>query len=133
MIGYFDTELGRVQISSTIVRRFIMREVEKSPCFRFPGTKPGEPVSRKVAERNIRVNFVEGSIEATLMISVLYGTRIIKEARELQGKITRALQLGAGLNVSKMSINVESVYEETPEDTPLLIDHETVPANAVNQ
>ena len=52
------------------------------------------------------VNFVEGSVEATLILAVLYQSRIIKEARELQGKIVRALQLGTGLNVRKVSINV---------------------------
>jgi len=133
MIGYFDTDLGRVSISATIVRRFIMKEVEKNHSFRFPGTKQGEPVSRKTAERCIRVNFVEGHVEAILIIAVLYGTRIIKEARELQGKIARTLQLSAGLNVDKISINVESVFEAEPEKTPLLLEHESMRANAVNQ
>ncbi len=132
MIGYFDTELGRVQISPSIVRRFIMNEVRKNRFFRFPGIKPKEPMSRKMAERAIRVTFVEGNVEVVLMLSVLYGTRIIKEARALQGTITRALQLGTGLTVNKISINVESVFEEEEEE-PLLLDHDSVSANAVNQ
>lgn len=89
-------------------------------------------MSRKMAERAIRVTFVEGNVEVVLMLSVLYGTRIIKEARALQGTITRALQLGTGLTVNKISINVESVFEEEEEE-PLLLDHDSVSANAVNQ
>jgi uncharacterized alkaline shock family protein YloU len=133
MIGYFDTELGRVQISPSIVRRFIAREVERSKCFRFPGYKPGEPVNRKILERNIRVNFNEGSVEATIIVNVKYGSRIIKEARELQGKITRALQLGTGLNIVTISINVENVYEEQVTQEPLLLERQPLQADAVNQ
>ena len=76
MIGYFDTELGRVQISASIVRRFISKEVEKSKCFRFPGIKRGEPISRKILERNIRVNFNEGVVDAVIVVNVKYGSRI---------------------------------------------------------
>lgn len=133
MIGYFDSEHGRVQVSPTIVRRFIQREVEKSRCFRFPGMKNGEPLSRKILERNIRVNFSDGSIEATLIVNVQYGTRIIKEARELQGKIIRSLQIGAGLQILNISINVENVFEEEPHKEPLLLENQKLRADVVNQ
>ncbi len=134
MFGFFDTELGRVQISPTIVRRFILNEIEKSNCFTLPGTKPGELISRKAIERCIRVNFVEGNVEATLTLNVLYGTRITKEARELQGKIIRAIQLGIGLNVATVAINVENVYEDDERlKHPLLIEHDSIKVNAVNQ
>jgi len=133
MIGFFDTELGRVQISPTIVRRFIMNEVEESKYFRLAGTKPGEIIPRKIAERCIRVAFQEGSVEATLILTVLYGTRIIKEARELQGKIARSLHLGSGLEVRSIAINVENVFEEDLEQLPLLLEQDTVHADAVNQ
>ncbi len=136
MIGYFDAELGRVQISPTIIRSIIMKEIEKNPYFRFPGTKSDEPVSRKILERNIRVNFKEGNVECTLILDVLYGTRIIKEARELQGKVTKAIQLSAGLQINTIAINVENVYEEEKSDEPLLIEHQTnhtMHENAVNQ
>lgn len=98
MLGYFDTELGRVQISPTIVRRLILNELDKSSVFSFPGVKLNEEVSRKVAEKCIRVNFIDGNVEIILMLSVRYGARIIKDARELQGKIARLVQLQAGLN-----------------------------------
>ncbi|RJP26753.1 MAG: Asp23/Gls24 family envelope stress response protein [Candidatus Omnitrophota bacterium] len=134
MFGFFDTELGRVQISPTIVRRFILNEVEQSKCFRLAGVKSGEEVNRKTIERSIRVNFVEGRAEAILTLNVLYGTRITKEARELQGKIVRALQLSTGLSVTTISINVENVYEEEEAaNPPLLLEHDMVKMNAVNQ
>jgi len=133
MIGYFDAELGRVQISPTIIRSIIMKEVEKNPYFRFPGSKPDEPVSRKILERNIRVNFKEGNVDCTLILDVLYGTRIIKEARELQGKVTKAIQLTAGLNISNIAINVENVFEKEKKEEPILIEHQPVHENAVNQ
>lgn len=123
MIGYFDTELGRVQIAPTIVRRIILAEIENNRYFRVSGAKPGEPVSRKIVEKSVRLNFEEGAVETVLILSVLYGTRIIKEARDLQGKITRALQLRAGLTIRKVEINVESVYETDDDDQqPLLLE-----------
>ncbi|MGC9327745.1 MAG: Asp23/Gls24 family envelope stress response protein [Candidatus Hinthialibacter sp.] len=132
MVGFFENDLGRVQISPSIIRRIIMREVEGNRYFRFLGQKIGEPVSRKTAERCIKVYFVEGAIEATLTLTVLYGTRIIKEARILQGKMAKALELTAGLHVNKMAINVENVFLEE-EQQPLLIEHNSVHINAVNQ
>ena len=130
MVGFFENELGRVQISPSIVRRIIMREVENSRCFRFPGMKGGESAGRKIMERCIKVVFVEGSVETTLTLTVLFGTKIIKEARELQGRITRALELTAGLVVNRVALNVENVYTV---DEPLLLEHDTIPVNAVNQ
>lgn len=133
MIGYFDTELGRVQISPTVVRRFVIREVEKMPIFLFPGLKLGEEISRKASEKNIRINFVEGNVEITLTLSVEFGSRIIKETRELQGRISRAIHLGAGLKVKLVAVNVESVFERKDLGEPLLIEHEAVGVDAVNQ
>ena len=133
MVGFFDNDLGRVQISSSIVRRIIMREVEASHYFRFLGQKQGEPISRKIAERCIKVYFLEGSVETTLTLTVLYGSKIIKEARFLQGKIAKTLELTAGLRVKKVAINVENVFVEEDNQQPLLLEHEPLQINAVNQ
>lgn len=132
MVGFFDNDLGRVQISSSIVRRIIMREVDGNRFFRFLGQKPPEPVSRKIIERCIKVYFQEGSVEATLTLTVLYGAKIIKEARILQGKIAKTLELTAGLRVKKVAINVENVFLED-DHQPLLLEHEPLQINAVNQ
>lgn len=133
MVGFFDNDLGRVQISSSIVRRIIMREVEENRYFRFLGQKPGEPVSRKTIERCIKVYFLEGSVEAILTLTVLYGAKIIKEARNLQGKIAKALELTAGLHVKKVAINVENVFVCDDLLQPLLLEQEQYQINAVNQ
>jgi uncharacterized alkaline shock family protein YloU len=122
MIGYFDTDLGRIQIAPTIVRRIILSEIEGNNCFRVNGAKPGEPIPRKIAEKSIRVSFEEGVLETTLLVSVLYGARIIKEARDLQGNIIRAMQFRAGLKVKKVEINVEDVFLSDDVVQPLLLD-----------
>jgi uncharacterized alkaline shock family protein YloU len=132
MVGFFDNDLGRVQISSSIVRRIIMREVDGNRFFRFMGQKPPEPVSRKTIERCIKVYFQEGSVEATLTLTVVYGAKIIKEARILQGKIAKTLELTAGLRVKKVAINVENVFVDDDRQ-PLLLEHEPLQINAVNQ
>lgn len=93
----------------------------------------GETLGRKSSEKLIRVIFNEGSVSATLTVTVRYGTRIIKEARELQCKIARALELSAGLIVDQITINVENVFVDTTEQ-PLLIEHDTLLIDdAVNQ
>lgn len=131
MLGYFDTELGRVQISPTIVRRLILSELERNRTFSFHGHRRTEEVSRKLAEKCIRVNFIEGQVEVVLHLSVMYGARLIKEARELQGKITRLIQLQAGLHVRTVAINIEGVFEEEPTQ-PLLLEDEPISANTSN-
>ena len=133
MFGYFDTELGRIQIAPTIVRTIILQEIQSSKCFSLQGVKTSETVSRKLAEKCIRLNFIEGAVEIILLLSVHYGTQIIKEARELQGKIAKTMQLKAGINVLKVAINVESVFEESAVGHPLLLEQNTIHADAVNQ
>ncbi|MDX9753738.1 MAG: Asp23/Gls24 family envelope stress response protein [bacterium] len=121
MIGYFDTELGRVQIAPAIVRRIIAKEIDINRFFRISGAKIGEQAPKKVLEKSIRINFEQGTVEIILALTVLYGTRIIKEARELQGTITRVLELQAGLTVRRILINVENVFEQE-KDKPLLLE-----------
>lgn len=137
MLGYFDTELGRVQISPAIVRGIILQEIQKSSSFLLNGTHPLEPVTQKSMERCIRVAFDEGTAEITLILSVRYGARIIKEARELQGNIARNLQLKSGIAAGTISVNVESVHEHKEAEQQLLIDHADAEpekqSDAVNQ
>ncbi len=134
MQGHFDTELGRVQISPAIVRGIILREIQKSKSFLLHGMLPSEPVPAKTVERCIRVVFHEGNAELTLILAVRYGARIIKEARELQGNIAKTLQLKSGIHTETISVNVESVYEKTGAQQPLLIDQvDEQPDDAVNQ
>lgn len=137
MLGYFDTELGRVQISPAILRGIILKEIQKSKSFLLHGVMPSEPVPPKTTERCIRVTFQEGTAEITLNLSVRYGARIIKEARELQGTIARTMQLKAGIEAGKISINVESVFEKKEAEQPVLIDYAEVDEpgqiNAINQ
>lgn len=134
MFGYFDTDLGRVRIAPAIVRGIILQEIRNSECFCLPGTEPGGDAGRKAAERNIRVNFVDGAAEVVLALSVRYGARIIKEARELQGKIARTLQLSAGLPVLKISVNVECVFERPAAGKALPHENEAaMHVDAVNQ
>lgn len=130
MLGFFDTELGRVQISPTIIRRMVLNDVCKSDVFSFPGLKAGEELSRKITEKCIRVHFVEGDVEITLTLAVRYGARIIREARELQGAIAHRVQLQAGINVLNVSINLESVFE--PRSEPELIEEPQVVASSIN-
>lgn len=137
MLGYFDTELGRVQISPAIVRGIILTEIQKSNSFLLHSSLPHEPVPQKSMERCIRVIFDEGTADINLILSVRYGARIIKEARELQGNIARNLQLKSGIVAGKIAVNVESVHEHLEAEQQLLIDQvdETQEENddAVNQ
>ncbi len=122
MNGYYTTENGKVTIAPSIVRTFVVKEIESSPCFRFSPTRGegiGEYFSKRSIENSIRINFEDGRPYIGLTLQVLFGTRIRLKARDLQGSIARAIALGTGLEVRDITISVDRVYCE-PTDSAAL-------------
>lgn len=122
MNGYYTTENGRISIAPTIVRSFVIKEVESSPYFRFSPTRGegfGEYFGKRSVDHSARINFVDGRSEIALHLQVRFGTRIPLQARELQGCIARAIALGTGLEVNDIKITVDRVYCELDESEAL--------------
>ena len=122
MNGYYTTDNGRISIAPSIVKTFVVKEVEGSPCFRFSPTRGegiGEYFSKRSTENSIRINFEDGRPYIGLNLQVLFGTRIRLKARDLQGSIARAISLGTGLEVQDITISVDRVYCERPESNAL--------------
>jgi uncharacterized alkaline shock family protein YloU len=75
------------------------------------------------------VSFTDsGRANISLNLQVLFGTRIRLKARELQGRIARAIALGTGLDVEDVSITVDRVYCE-PEILDNLVSEPTQSSN----
>jgi uncharacterized alkaline shock family protein YloU len=120
MNGFYVTENGRVSIAPNIVRSFVTKEVESCPYFRFSPSRGegfGEYFGKRSIDNSVRITFADGRAEIALLLQVRFGTRIRLQARELQGRIIRALALGTGLEVQDIKITVDRVYYE-PEGAP---------------
>lgn len=122
MNGYYETEHGRISIAPSIVRSFVVKEVNASPYFRFSpsrGEGIGEYFGKRSIDNSVRINFVDGRAEIALILQVRFGARIRLHARQLQGHIIRALALGTGLEVEDITITVDRVFYEPDQSPPL--------------
>ncbi|HOE10152.1 MAG TPA: Asp23/Gls24 family envelope stress response protein [bacterium] len=132
MNGYYMTENGRVSIAPNILKSFVIKELEGSSCFRLCATRGeglGEYFGKRSLDNSIRVSFTDsGRANISLNLQVLFGTRIRLKARELQGRIARAIALGTGLDVEDVSITVDRVYCE-PEILDNLVSEPTQSSN----
>ncbi|MFH1740783.1 MAG: Asp23/Gls24 family envelope stress response protein [bacterium] len=124
MNGYYMTENGRISIAPGIIRTFVVKEVEATPCFRLSATRGeglGEYFGKRSVDNSVRIGFENGRTQIALHLQVLLGTRIRLQARELQGRIAHAIALGTGLEVEDIKITIDRVYckaEETSAFTP---------------
>jgi uncharacterized alkaline shock family protein YloU len=122
MNGYYTTENGRISIAPNIVRSFVVKEIDSSFCFRFSPTRGegfGEYFGKRSIDNSVRVSFMEGRADIALHLQVRFGTRIPLKAREMQGRIVRAISLGTGLEVNDIKITVDRVFCELDECSAL--------------
>ncbi len=127
--GYFETDSGRVSVAPEIVERVVVDELRSSDNFRLGGSR-GEGGFFSRRGTGIRMEFVEGRVAVTLPVHVRFSTKIRREARELQGKLVRAIAAGTGLEVERITIEVHQVFEgDEPE--PSAPSHDVKPPEPV--
>ena len=109
-IGYFETDNGRVSVAADIVERVIVDELKRSENFRVGGPKSeGGFFGRR--EPGLQLEFNAGRVVATIPVHVRFNTKIRREARDLQGKLVRAVSARTGLEVDRIAVDVYQVFE----------------------
>jgi len=101
--GHYQCDLGNVHISSGIVRRAVFPEIENAENIDF--------ASRKW-ENDVTLEFEDGKAVINLSIAVAMDVPIYREAVNLQATVRRAVEALTGLEVSKVNIQVERVFEK---------------------
>ncbi len=103
--GHYQCDFGDVHISSGIVRRAVFPEIESAENVDF--------ASRKW-ENDVTLEFEEGKAVINLSIAVAMDVPIYREAVNLQSGVRRAVESLTGLEVSKVNVQVERVFEKQP-------------------
>ena len=100
--GYFQGDLGKVNIGSDIVRRGVYPEVQNSENLDFAHRKQ---------ETDVTVEFVEsGTVIIGIAIAVALDTPITREASNLQANVRRSVEALTGLEVEQVNIQVDRVF-----------------------
>lgn len=127
--GYYDTEFGRITVAPEIVERFIVDEVRSSENFRL-GTSRGEGGFFGRRGAGVRVEFNEGRVVASIPVHVRFKVKIRREARELQGKLVRAISACTGLTVERVAVDVYQVFDDNLNSVARLPDSSSTPPEA---
>ena len=131
-------ELGRVYIDPSIITRVcILTELSLSDVFVLPtGPVPDDPVeqvSLKGVEKYVHVDFSsEGKVTVELRVLVRYGPPIRSSAALFQEKVERRIEASTGLEVARVDIKVDGLYQPTEpatlpppeENQPRQIEHQ---------
>jgi len=111
---YFENELGRIYIDSSIIRQVILPEIIASKTFRPLGASSeladANPPVPKSLEKTVKIDDKDGKVDATVSVGVKYGTSIWDEATKVQKQIRQAVESKTGLKVENVTLNVEQVY-----------------------
>jgi len=114
MSAHYENEFGRVAIGHSIIKQVILPEIVATKCFRPLDMKSGMDVNRqplpKSLEKSIRISDEDNRLEATILLSVLYGTSITDEGAKLKKRIRQAVESATGLKLSEVVLNVEKVH-----------------------
>jgi uncharacterized alkaline shock family protein YloU len=117
MKGFFKNELGRVYIEPSIITRIcVLPELALSDVFVLPnGPVPNDPyeqVTRKGVDRYVHVDFTpEGEVRIELRLLVRHGPPIRSSAALFQDKITRRVEASTGLQISRIDVKIDGVYQ----------------------
>lgn len=113
---YFENELGRVTIGHSIIKQVILPEILASKCFRPIGYQAGMDTSQvplpRALEKAVKINDENDRLEATVLLSVLYGTPIVDEGIKLKKRIRMAVESATGLKVDDLILSVEKVHQD---------------------
>lgn len=123
-IGYpcYDTGLGRIYIKEAIIQDVVKNEIAHSTYFFPPGTEIAYTESMKSSKgmrKHVTVLGTGNRIRIGLSADVLYGIPVQNEARHLQEKIKRSVELATGLSVEAVDLDIKGLVmsvEESPED-----------------
>lgn len=115
-----DTELGNISVSKDVVAIIVAMETTKVKG--VVGLTAGRKgMSAPLLDKNnltkgIEVSMNQKEVAITISMVADYTVGIYQTARETQKNVKKAIEMMAGLNVSKVDINVLDVkFKEEPE------------------
>lgn len=108
----FETNLGKVFVKESIIRDVIIPEVAQSSYFFPPKTRRAHfdrEMTASGLRKEISVTNRGPEIDIAMSLDVLYGVPINSEAKHLQDKIKRSVELATGLKVGIVDLTIEGL------------------------
>ena len=107
---------GSINISEDVIAglvRSAILEVEGvAGLANTAGPEIAELVGIKTLTKGVKVQFVDGKVQADCMITISYGSNIMKVARAVQEKVLDAVQTATGLDQVEVNVHVTGIAFE---------------------
>lgn len=104
---------GSINISEDVISSMVRSaalEVEGVAALaNTAGTEIAELVGIKTLTKGVKVQFVDGKVQVDCIITIAYGSNIVKVARAVQEKVLAAVQTTTGLENVEVNVHVTGI------------------------
>ena len=109
-------ENGSINISedviSSMVRSAILEVEGVAGLANTAGAEIAELIGLRTLTKGVKVQFVEGKVIVDTIITVAYGSNVVKVAKNVQEKVLTAVQTTTGLESVEVNVHVTGISFE---------------------
>ena len=107
---------GSINISedviATMVRSAITEVEGVAGLSNTAGAEIAELIGIRTLSKGVKVQFVDGTIVVDTIITVSYGSNVVKVAKAVQEKVLTAVQATTGLEQARVNVHVTGIAFE---------------------
>ncbi|MBR5094660.1 MAG: Asp23/Gls24 family envelope stress response protein [Oscillospiraceae bacterium] len=107
---------GSINISEDVISSMVrsaITEVEGvAGLANTAGAEIAELIGIRTLTKGVKVQFVEGKIVVDTIITVSYGSNVVKVARAVQEKVLTAVQTATGIEDAQVNVHVTGIAFE---------------------
>ncbi len=107
---------GSINISedviASMVRNAILEVEGVSGLANTAGAEISELLGIRTLTKGVKVQFVDGKIIVDTIITIAYGSNVVKVARSVQEKVLTAVQMATGLEQVEVNVHVTGISFE---------------------
>ncbi len=104
---------GNVKISEEVIASIAAIAVSEVEGVKSLSAGIGSDIAGLLGKKNltkgVKIKFSESSVEIDVFISVKFGSIICDVAKEIQSKVTSAVESMAGMHVTAVNVNVTGI------------------------
>lgn len=108
-----QAEKGSINISEDVITSLVKNAISEvegvAGLSNTAGAEIAELIGLKTVPKGIKVQFVDDRIVVDVIITVLYGCNIVNVARDVQEKVTSAVQANTGFEKAEVNVHVSGV------------------------
>lgn len=109
-------EKGSINISEDVIAAMVRAAVTEvdgvAGLSNTAGAEIAELIGLKTLTRGVKVQFADGKIIVDVIITVAYGSNIVKVASGVQDKVMTAVQASTGIEQAEVNVHVSGIAFE---------------------